>query len=127
MSPRTGNALQQTAPLFAALGDEMRLHVVAQLCARGPMSIARLTEGTAVTRQAITKHLNVLEEAGLVRGYRAGRERVWELETRRLEDARRTLAFISERWDDALSRLRRIVESEAIDRGSPTDVSGFVD
>jgi DNA-binding transcriptional ArsR family regulator len=111
MSPRPPSAsVQRTAPLFAALGDETRLYVIAQLCANGPMSIARLTEGSDVTRQAVTKHLAVLEQAGLVRGYRAGRERVWELEPDRLDDARRTLDFISDRWDAALARLKRLVE-----------------
>ncbi len=111
MSPRPPSAsVQRTAPIFAALGDETRLYVVAQLCANGPMSISRLTDGSEVTRQAVTKHLEVLEEAGLVRSYRAGRERVWELEPGRLDDARRTLDFISERWDAALSRLKKMVE-----------------
>lgn len=111
MSPRTPSAvLQRTAPLFAALGDQTRLAVLARLCSHGPMSIARLSEGMAVSRQAVTKHLAVLEEAGLVRGHRAGRERVWELEAGRLDDARRTLDLISERWDEALLRLQHLVE-----------------
>ena len=98
------------APLFAALGDETRLLLVARLCEGGPLSIARLTEGSRVTRQAITKHLRVMEEAGLVRAHRSGRESVWELETRRLEEARRCLDRISRRWDDALARLKSFVE-----------------
>ena len=111
MSPRTPSAaLQRTAPLFAALGDETRLAVLARLCAHGPMSIARLSEGVDVSRQAVTKHLAVLEHAGLVRGQRAGRERVWELETDRLDDARRSLDLISDRWDEALLRLQQLVE-----------------
>lgn len=112
MSPRPPDrsSLQRTAPLFAALGDATRLYVVAQLCARGPLSIARLTDGSDVTRQAVTKHLNVLETAGLVRGYREGRQRLWRLDLRRLEAARRTLDVISDRWDEALARLQRIVE-----------------
>src|SRR5512145_948077 len=92
------------AAVFAALGDPTRLALVARLCAGGPLSIARLTEGTDVTRQAVTKHLHVLAEAGLVRGLRHGRESVWELETRRLEAARRYLEHISQRWDAALDR-----------------------
>ena len=76
------------------------------------MSITQLTEGTRVTRQAVTKHLIVLEDAGLVRGSRQGRERVWELRTRQLEDARRVLDTISQRWDEALERLRAMVEEE---------------
>jgi DNA-binding transcriptional ArsR family regulator len=105
-------AWKASAPVFAALGDETRLRLVARLCDGGPQSITSLSEGADVTRQAITKHLHVLEEAGLVRGARAGRERVWELETRRLEDARRTLEVISRRWDDAIDRLRAFVERD---------------
>lgn len=74
------------------------------------MSITELTEGADVTRQAVTKHLNVLAEAGVVRDFRKGRERVWELKTRQLEEARRVLDSISKRWDDALERLRAMVE-----------------
>src|SRR4051812_2925206 len=99
-------AAKTPAPVFAALGDETRLRLVSRLCAQGPLSIAKLTEGTDVTRQAITKHLHVLEDAGLVRGTREGRENVWELEPRRLQVARDFLGQISERWDEALDRLK---------------------
>ena len=98
--------------MFAALGDETRLAIVARLCSGGPRSIAGLTEGTSVTRQAITKHLHVLAGAGLVRGVRRGRERIWELEAPRLEEARQYLAEISKGWDGALERLKRLVEQE---------------
>ena len=74
------------------------------------MSITQLTEESEVTRQAVTKHLNVLAEAGLVVDFRRGRERVWELRKRRLEEAGRVLDLISSRWDDALERLRKMVE-----------------
>jgi DNA-binding transcriptional ArsR family regulator len=74
------------------------------------MSIARLTAGSQVTRQAITKHLRVMEDAGLVRSRRHGRESVWQLEQRRLRDARHYLDLISRQWDDALGRLRTFVE-----------------
>ena len=74
------------------------------------MSITELTEGSEVTRQAVTKHLAVLANAGLVHDFRQGRERVWELRTRELEEARRTLDLISHRWDEALERLRKMVE-----------------
>lgn len=96
--------------MFAALGDETRLRLVSRLCEQGPLSIAKLTAGSDVTRQAITKHLGVLADAGLVRGTREGRERVWELEPRRLEAARRCLDLISVQWDDALGRLKALVE-----------------
>jgi DNA-binding transcriptional ArsR family regulator len=99
-----------SAVLFAALGDQTRLRLVARLCQAGPMSITRLTAGSRVTRQAIRKHLRVMEEAGLVRSRRRGRESVWQLEQRRLREARRYLAVISRQWDDALERLRKFVE-----------------
>jgi DNA-binding transcriptional ArsR family regulator len=74
------------------------------------MSITRLAEGSLVTRQGITKHLRVMEHARLVRSARQGRERVWELDQRRLSEARRYLDLISEQWDHALARLRQFVE-----------------
>jgi DNA-binding transcriptional ArsR family regulator len=74
------------------------------------MSITGLTRGTNVTRQAITKHLEVMREAGLVRNSRRGRERIWRLEQRRLKEARRCLEVISKQWDDALRRLKKFVE-----------------
>src|SRR5213594_3702277 len=98
------------APVFAALGDETRLRLVARLCREGPLSIVRLSASAPVTRQAVTKHLHALAAAGLVRGKRRGRQRIWELEPRRLQEARRYLDRISEQWDDALERLRAFVE-----------------
>jgi DNA-binding transcriptional ArsR family regulator len=98
------------APVFAALGDETRLAIVARLCTAGPQSIVELTEGASVTRQAITKHLHALAEAGLVKSKRDGRERIWEMQTRRLADARRYLDQISTQWDEAIDRLRALVE-----------------
>jgi len=111
MQARSKRAERETdASLFAALGDRTRLWLVARLCDDGPMSIIQLTAGSRITRQAITKHLRVMEQAGLVRSARRGRESVWRLERRRLERARRHLAMISRQWDDALSRLRAFVE-----------------
>lgn len=98
------------APVFAALGDETRLRLIALLCAGGAMSIAQLTSGTHITRQAVTKHLLVLADAGLVRDFKSGRERLWEFELSRLEDARRSLELIARQWDSALQRLKRAVE-----------------
>jgi DNA-binding transcriptional ArsR family regulator len=103
-------ATKDSAPLFAALGDKTRLRLISRLCEDGPMSITRLTTGSKVTRQAITKHLRVMEEAGLVRSARHGRESVWQLDQRRLKDARRYLDLISKQWDGALGRLRELVE-----------------
>ena len=99
-----------SAPIFAALGDQTRLRLVSRLCDDGPMSITRLTVGSKVTRQAVTKHLRVMQEAGLLRSTRHGRESVWQLDQRRLDDARRYLDQISEQWDDVLGRLRELVE-----------------
>jgi DNA-binding transcriptional ArsR family regulator len=101
-----------SAHLFAALGDTMRLRLVARLCDSGPMSISRLTAGSKVTRQAITKHLHVMEDAGLVHSTRRGRESIWVLERRRLREARRHLDLISKQWDDALGRLKAAVEAD---------------
>ncbi len=101
---------KRSAPVFAALGDETRLELVTLLCKGGPAPIARLAERFDVTRQAVTKHLHVLAEAGLVRSTRHGREVVWELEPARLDDARRWLDLVSRQWDDALERLRGLVE-----------------
>jgi DNA-binding transcriptional ArsR family regulator len=102
-------AAKGSAPLFAALGDETRLRLVARLCDDGPMSITRLTAGLSVTRQATTKHLRVMERAGLVSGKRHGRESVYRLDRRPLQEARRYLDQISKQWDDALGRLREFV------------------
>lgn len=102
-------SIREAAPLFAALGDGTRLELLFRL-GEGPLSITRLTGHGEVTRQAITKHLTVLSEAGLVRSSRQGRERVWELEPGRLDDAQRYLQAISRQWDDALARLKAFVE-----------------
>ena len=104
--------IAEAAPVFAALGDATRLRLVARLCGDGPLSIARLSDGTGVTRQAITKHLNALAAAGLARDSRSGRERIWQLEPKRLENARRCLDEIADQWDAAIGRLRAFVEKE---------------
>ena len=102
---------QKSAPVFAALGDPTRLRLLAALCAGGALSIAQLTAGTAIIRQAVTKHLQVLADAGLVRDSWQGRERQWELEPSRLAAARRALDAIAAQWDQALARLKYLVES----------------
>ena len=102
--------VRDAAPLFAALGDETRLHLLFRLSSGGPGSITHLSADTPVSRQAITKHLQVLSEAGLVRSSRRGREHVWDLEPKRLADAHRYLDRISQQWDDALDRLKKLVE-----------------
>jgi len=103
-------ALTGSAPVFAALGDDTRLRLVIRLSRDGPMSIVQLTAGFAITRQAITKHLRVMENAGLVRSMPQGRESVWELEQKRLSEARRHLDTISAQWDETLGRLKNFVE-----------------
>lgn len=103
--------LGHAAPVFAALGDETRLALVARLSSGGPMSIVRLTLGAGVTRQAVAKHLRVLLLAGLVRRHRVGRATRWELAPARLHAARRSLEAISAQWDDALDRLKTFVEA----------------
>jgi DNA-binding transcriptional ArsR family regulator len=105
-----GSTALAAAPVFAALGDATRLRLVSRMCTGGPQSIADLTHGAGVTRQAVTKHLLVLAKAGLVRDARHGRERRWTLEPARLEEARRALDVISQQWDRTLERLRDLVE-----------------
>jgi DNA-binding transcriptional ArsR family regulator len=109
---RGGAALKVTeaVPVFAALADETRLRLLGRLSADGPLSITNLSEGTGVTRQAITRHLYALDDAGLVRNARRGRERVWELDLKRLEKAKRCLDQISAQWDAAADRLKAFVE-----------------
>jgi DNA-binding transcriptional ArsR family regulator len=110
MSKRAEALADRSAPIFAALGDPTRLAIVSRLANEGPLSISRLTAGTPVTRQAITKHLQVLATAGLVLDERRGRERVFALEPTPLADAQRQLNQISARWDRAIHRLRALVE-----------------
>jgi len=109
-TPELSAFLTASAPLFAALGDETRLRLVQRLCDDGPLSITRLSSEAQMTRQAITKHLEVLEGAGVVSDRRAGRERVWRLEPYRLEEARYWLERISQEWDAAIERLRAHLE-----------------
>jgi DNA-binding transcriptional ArsR family regulator len=104
------NPLHATASVFAALGDETRLRLVAALCAGGAVSISQLTAGTDITRQAVTKHLLVLADAGLVRDLKVGRERLWEFEPSQLEEARRSLDRIASQWDTALGKLKVALE-----------------
>lgn len=104
--------LRASAPIFAALGDETRLLIVDRLSGGAPRSIATLTEGAGVTRQAVTKHLQVLGNAGLVRSVRQGREHLWALEPEAIAAARRLLEHVSAQWDEALGRLQALVEQE---------------
>jgi DNA-binding transcriptional ArsR family regulator len=103
-------ALKTRASVFAALGDETRLSVLTRLANGRAQSISRLTAGTNLTRQAVTKHLRVLEDAGVVRGLRVGRESQFALEPKAIDDVRDYLKRVSKQWDDALARLKSLVE-----------------
>ena len=104
------DALKTRASVFAALGDETRLAVLAKLCNGLPQSISRLAAGTNLSRQAVTKHLRVLANVGVVRNTRVGRESLFELELQPIEEVRDYLDHVSKQWDDALARLKSHVE-----------------
>lgn len=108
---RAVRARHDPARAFAALGDATRLRLVTRLAADGPLSIVRLTQEAALSRQAISKHLRVLEQGGLVHSRREGRERLWELQAQRLSEVRDCLDRISGQWDAAIGRLRTLVEA----------------
>ncbi len=108
-----GRSGEGAAPMiFAALGDSTRLALLARLSREGPLSIANLAHDSTISRQAITKHLQVLEEAGLTASRREGRERIFELRPRQLATAHRYLDQIGRQWDAALDRLRAHVEGD---------------
>ena len=98
------------APVFAALGDQTRLALVAKLSGGQPYSISQLTKGSKLTRQAITKHLRVLESVGIVHSVHAGRESLFEFDPGPVEEMRKYLDFVSEQWDQALVRLKSLIE-----------------
>lgn len=99
------------ANVFAALGDPTRLKLVAVLCAGSAFSIAQLTANTDISRQGVTKHLQVLADAGVVRDVKLGRERLWQLEPGQIEEAKRTLEVIGREWEVALGKLKTFVEA----------------
>src|ERR1019366_5031989 len=107
---RRASKRQARAPVFAALGDETRLALVAKLCGGRPYSISELTQGSKLTRQAITKHLRVLESVGIVHSVRRGRESRFEFDPQPIEGIKQYLDSVSEQWDRALSRLKSFVE-----------------
>ena len=115
MSEGRGAAVRRRkAEVFAALGDETRLALVAKLCRGDVLSISELTEtaaGARMTRQAVTKHLRVLERAGLVRCSQQGRERRFAFRPEPVDDMREYLEFVSAKWDEALGRLKAFVEA----------------
>lgn len=107
---RRAGTRRARAPVFAAFGDETRLALVSRLADGRPHSISELTTGTRLTRQAVTKHLRVLESVGVVRCARAGRERLFEFNPKPIADIREYLDLVSAQWDQALSRLKAFVE-----------------
>ena len=109
--PSIVRASESLAGVFAALGDPTRLRLVAVLCAGGAFSIAQLTASTDISRQGVTKHLQVLADAGVVSDVRSGRERLWQLEPAQIEEAKRTLEVIGRHWEVALGRLKTFVEA----------------
>ena len=114
MPPRADRAPKKTATdlasVFFALGDKTRLQLIAVLCAGGAFSIAQLTANTDVSRQAVTRHLQMLADAGLVKDLKIGRERLWQFEPAAMEEARRSLEMIGRQWEQALGRLKASLE-----------------
>jgi DNA-binding transcriptional ArsR family regulator len=110
MPKPTKRNLTSAALLFAALGDPTRLTLVRQLSEGGPASISVLAERQDMTRQGVTKHLQVLAAAGIIDGSRQGREQVWTLNPKRLGEGRRHLDVIAAGWDEALERFKKLVE-----------------
>jgi DNA-binding transcriptional ArsR family regulator len=108
--PRRRTELKRHATIFAALGDETRLSLVGKLASGSPQSISRLAEGSTLTRQAITKHLVVLEDAGVVRSVRVGRESLFEFKPEKLGELQSYLEQVSGQWDNVLANLKSFVE-----------------
>lgn len=108
---RNNAAAKRRAPIFAALGDETRLLLVSELSHGRPTSISQLTTGSKLTRQGITKHLRVLEHAGMVRCVRRGRESLFEFSPEPIREVRDYLDLVSRQWDEALGRLKAFVEA----------------
>ncbi|WP_102142992.1 ArsR/SmtB family transcription factor [Mycobacterium hubeiense] len=105
-------AVDAKAPLFDALGDPNRLRIITRLCDGGPCSTSQVTQVIPVTRQAATKHLQMLEAVGLVSSHRQGRERIWRVCPEPLAEASDYLTALSQRWDRAIDRLRAYIEDD---------------
>jgi DNA-binding transcriptional ArsR family regulator len=112
MSVKRRSGLGEKANVFAALGDETRLLLLAKLCKGQRYSISELTEGTKLTRQAVTKHLRVLERVRIVHAKRAGRESLFTLDPEPIDEMAAYLETVSKQWDAALTRLKAFVESD---------------
>jgi len=98
------------APIFAALGDETRLSLIARLSRASGQSISQLAKGTKLTRQAVTKHLQILERVGLVRSVRKGRETLFEFDAAPIETMTQYLDLVSSQWDKKLTDLQTFLE-----------------
>ena len=112
MSPRSPSSARAKAAIFAALGDETRLSLLARLCSGQRYSIAELTEGTKLTRQAVTKHLRVLERVRIVHGTREGRQSLFQFDPHPVIEMKEYLELVSKQWDIALARLKSFAESD---------------
>ena len=112
MSAKTHSSARAKAAIFAALGDETRLALLARLCSGQRYSIAELTDGTKLTRQAVTKHLRVLERVRIVHGTREGRESLFQFDPQPVIEMKDYLEQVSKQWDSALVRLKSFVESD---------------
>jgi DNA-binding transcriptional ArsR family regulator len=112
MSTKRPYSARAKAAIFAALGDETRLSLLARLCDGQRYSIAELTEGTKLTRQAVTKHLRVLERVRIVHGTREGRESLFQFDPQPVIEMKEYLERVSKQWDTALARLKSFVESD---------------
>jgi DNA-binding transcriptional ArsR family regulator len=114
MSRKRRGSGREKAEVFAALGDETRLVLLRKLCDGQQYSIAELTEGTRLTRQAVTKHLRVLERVRIVHGRRMGRQNLFEFDPKPVNEMKEYLENVSKAWDGALARLKTFVESDQI-------------
>jgi DNA-binding transcriptional ArsR family regulator len=112
MSRKRRSSLGEKASVFAALGDETRLLLLAKLCKGQRYSISELTEGTRLTRQAVTKHLRVLERVRVVHATRSGRESLFTLDPEPIDEMVVYLETVSKQWDAALARLKAFVEND---------------
>jgi DNA-binding transcriptional ArsR family regulator len=112
MSPKRPSSARAKAAIFAALGDETRLSLLSRLCSGQRYSIAELTEGTKLTRQAVTKHLRVLERVRIVHGTREGRQSLFQFDPHPVIEMKDYLELVSKQWDIALARLKSFAESD---------------
>lgn len=104
--------IERHAQKFAALGDPVRLTLVSKLVSNNAQSITELTEGTKISRQAVTKHLRILEDVGLVSSLKKGRESLYELDAKPLSEMQQYLQVISEQWDQRLNDLKSFLEKD---------------